>query len=239
MTNLIALLDVQAHDTQLDQLRHEHSSTPERAQAASAETQLADCRAQLAAARQERDAVAAAEKRLDDEAASIEARAAEAEKKLYSGTITSPKELQALQADVDALRAHRSQVEDRELEIMETREAHDATVQQLELAHAVLATTFADLCGQRDARLRELDQQITEVLDQRSSISTGVPASLLAEYERRRVAARGIGIARLVAGTCQGCRLSIPATEVDRMRHDQSDTLHFCDNCGCILVVGG
>jgi predicted nucleic acid-binding Zn-ribbon protein len=42
--------------------------------------------------------------------------------------------------------------------------------------------------------------------------------------------------------TCQGCHLTIPATEVDRMRRhaaasDGVGELSFCDNCGCILVL--
>jgi hypothetical protein len=49
--------------------------------------------------------------------------------------------------------------------------------------------------------------------------------------------AKGIGIARLVGNTCQGCRLTIPATEVDRIRKAGPDDPVFqCDNCGAILV---
>ena len=44
-------------------------------------------------------------------------------------------------------------------------------------------------------------------------------------------------MARLVGNTCQGCRLTIPATEVDRIRKagPDGDVAH-CDNCGAILV---
>ena len=44
------------------------------------------------------------------------------------------------------------------------------------------------------------------------------------------------GVARLVGSTCQGCHLTIPATEVDRIRRQPAGTLAFCDNCGAILV---
>ena len=48
---------------------------------------------------------AADERRIDDEARSIGEHADEADKKLYSGTVTSPRELQAMQADIDMLQA--------------------------------------------------------------------------------------------------------------------------------------
>lgn len=238
MAELVTLLEVQMLDTQLDQLRHEHATTPERAAASDLEAQARTLEATLADARQARDAVLAAEKRLDDEAASIEAKASDADAKLYSGTITSPKELQALQADVEALRAHRSEIEDRELEVMEEREAHDATVRDLEAQVATVGSARDAALVARDARLAVLDEQIAAVMAHRAEVAATVSAQMLSEYERRRVAARGIGVARLVGGTCQGCRLTIPATEVDHMRHDTSGALHFCDNCGCILVVG-
>jgi hypothetical protein len=45
-----------------------------------------------------------------------------------------------------------------------------------------------------------------------------------------------VGAARLVGTTCQGCHLTIPATEVDRIRKAPKGTVEYCDNCGAILV---
>ena len=52
----------------------------------------------------------------------------------------------------------------------------------------------------------------------------------------RDIRAQGVGVARLVGGTCQGCHLSIPSTEVERIRKSPEGSVQFCDNCGCILV---
>ena len=69
----------------------------------------------------------------------------------------------------------------------------------------------------------------------RDDAASGVPAALLATYEQIRARAHGVGVARLVGGTCQGCRLSIPATEVDRIQRGVPGESR-CDNCGAILV---
>ena len=52
--------------------------------------------------------------------------AEEMNKRLYSGSIASPRELQAMQADIDMLLRRRSDLEDEELEVMEKREGLDA-----------------------------------------------------------------------------------------------------------------
>jgi predicted nucleic acid-binding Zn-ribbon protein len=49
-------------------------------------------------------------------------RANQAEKQLYSGAVTAPRELQALQDDVASIRRRIGQIEDAELEIMELTE---------------------------------------------------------------------------------------------------------------------
>ena len=51
----------------------------------------------------------------------------------------------------------------------------------------------------------------------------------------RRVHER-VGVARLVGNTCQGCHLTIPATEVERIKKSAGNPIAFCDNCGAILV---
>jgi len=237
MTALDALLDVQRHDTVLDQLHHEHASLPERSAVAEIDARLAEIQERLDAATAERNAVLHDEKRLDDEASSIEAKAADAEKKLFSGVVTSPKELQALQADVDSLRKHRAEVEDQELEVMERREEHD-------LAVAVLEAERVEHATQRDAALATLterenaiDVKIAAEASARRELAAEIDGALLAEYERRRAQAKGVGVARMVGPTCQGCHISLPSTEVERIRHAAADALNFCDNCGCILVV--
>ena len=65
-------------------------------------------------------------KRLEDEAASTAAKVGEVEAAMYSGSITSPRELQAMQSEVEQLRRHQRALEDRELELMESQESIDA-----------------------------------------------------------------------------------------------------------------
>jgi predicted nucleic acid-binding Zn-ribbon protein len=237
VTNLEPLLDLQERDLALDRLRHRLATLPERATVATTTALVAALAAEITKVAAERDEVAAVERRLDDEAGSIAAAAAAAEQKLYSGEISSPKELQALQADVEQLRRHQRQVEDRQLATMEQREPLDARVAELEVGHA---SAEADLAAARDAlgaAEAAIDAEVTDETAARAAVAGPISPDLVAVYERCREKGNGVGAARLVGGTCQGCHLTVPSTEVDVIRHAPADQVSYCDNCGCILVL--
>jgi predicted nucleic acid-binding Zn-ribbon protein len=233
---LEALLTVQEHDTTLDQLRHRRAALPERDELQAKAGELRARETEAAAVRTQRDAVLTDERRLDDEARSIGAHAEDADKKLYSGTITSPRELQALQADVEMLRRHRTELEDRELELMEQREALDAQLGALDALNETTRGDIARLQAAISAAEQEIDGEIAREEDARKHQASGVPDTLVADYERRRSRNRGTGAGRLVGVTCQACHLSIPSTEAERIRREAGNVVAYCDNCGAILV---
>jgi predicted nucleic acid-binding Zn-ribbon protein len=238
MTNLVALLDVQVHDTALDQLRHQHATIPERAELVALQQRLAERETAVATARDARDAVHADEKRLDDEAATLTSKIDAANARLYSGEVTSPKELQALQADVESLGRHRSDIEDRELEVMEQREAADAAFAQAEQRRNEVLVAVGGVRVALQQREAEIEVLIAAEQRARDALAATIDAVLVTRYDACRKAAKGIGVARLAGNTCQGCHLTISATEAERIRHQANATLEFCENCGCILVVG-
>ena len=79
---LEALLLVQEHDTARDRLRHRRETLPERAELEASTTRLRWLGAQAQEIRGRRDEVLANERRLDDEARTLGARADEGDAKL-------------------------------------------------------------------------------------------------------------------------------------------------------------
>jgi uncharacterized protein len=233
---LDTLLELQSRDTAVDRLRHRRDTIPERAALDAARGELETIQKHLADATERRDEVAREERRFDDEARSLEEKAAEVERTMYSGEVTSPRELQLLQADVDQLRRHRRSLEDRELEVMERREALDKEVMQLEARARELEAGAARLRSVLSASEAEIDEELSGERAARDELAAAVDVVLLDDYERRRERARGVGAARLNGTTCQGCHLSIPSAEAERIRKSPPGTVAHCDNCGCILV---
>jgi hypothetical protein len=233
---LETLLQVQEQDLALDRLRHRRETLPVRAELDGARRDLSTRVADLSVVQRERDEVLAEEERLDRDAESLGKHADEVDAKLYSGTVTSPRELQALQTDLDMLRRRRREIEDAELEVMERREMLDAriasTTASVETLQAHIAELEAALAGQE----AEIDAEIDAELATRARHAAVVSDALLRDYEGRRARNRGAGAARLVGTTCQACHLSIPSTEAERIRRAGGTEPAYCDNCGAILV---
>jgi uncharacterized protein len=180
--------------------------------------------------------VAREEHRLDDEATSLEEKATEVERQLYSGQITSPRELQAMQADVEQLRRHRNSLEDRELDVMERREAFDKTLAGLRARLDELNAHAGSLGQTLATNEAAIDAELEAELVARTELASQFSPEIVGQYERRRAQAKGVGAARLVGNSCQGCHLAIPSVEAERIRKAPPGTLAFCDNCGCILI---
>jgi uncharacterized protein len=233
---LEALLLVQERDTTLGQLRHRREALPERAELEARAAELRRTEAERVEVGERHRVVHAEERRIDDEAQAVGARADEVNKRLYSGTIASPRELQAMQADIDMLRRRRSDLEDEELEVMEQRETLDAELAALDAAIGALQAAVAQLRDTIAATEAEIDDEITRETASRDGLAKPIGEALLRDYERRRAQNRGAGAARLVGTTCQACHLTIPSTEAEQIRRSAGSEVAYCDNCFAILV---
>jgi uncharacterized protein len=234
---LEALLEVQSHDTAIDRLRRRYATLEARAAHEGALAAVDEIAVRHASVIERRDEVAHLIQRLDDDAASIKAHAAGVEAKLYSGAVASPRELQALQADLAQLQRQQRGIEDRELEGMELREGVEAelTILDKELAEArEEAERLGRVLAEEEAAI---DAEMKVETRAREDLVAGIPSELRDLYERCRERGNGVGAARLEGNMCRGCRLTIPATAVDRIKKADADAVAHCDNCGAILVL--
>ena len=230
------LLQVQDHDTAADRLRHRRATLPELAQLASVGDRLAELEVALAEVTARRDDVARREKRLDDEVAAVTSKMAEVKGLLYSGAVSAIRELQAMEAEVEALTRRRTVLEDELFEAMEEREPLDARIAALEDERRVLDAEGSRLHAVVAEAQAALDGELAVELEGRAKAAAGLPPELATLYEQLRARSDGVGAARLVNGRCGGCHLTLPATEVDRLRRQPPDSLERCEQCGRILV---
>jgi predicted nucleic acid-binding Zn-ribbon protein len=238
MSRFDGLLVVQAHDTTLDQLRHRRVNLPERGELQDVEAKRKALAAERAEVAARRDEVAARQANLEKDIAASEQRIAEIDKRMYSGEITASRDLQAMTHEIEQIKGRVSTLEDHALEAMDEREPLDAAVQELDEREAGFAALAAQLVEAIAAAEIEIDGEVGREQAARAEASASVPDDLLAEYERLRGRLGGIGVAKLEHGTCMGCRMKLPATELDRIKHQAADDLVHCDQCGRILVHG-
>ncbi|CAN5740019.1 N/A [soil metagenome] len=236
MSGLESLLDVQAHDTRADQLRHRLDHLPERDALAQRRAALEAVVGSEVAATEQRNGLIREQKRLEDEIAALDAKTVEVDRTLYSGAVNAPRELQALQDELGALARRKGQLEDQELEIWERLEPVDAELARLTGERASHETALADIGAALAAAEQGAGDELTEVVAARATAAEPVPADLLGTYEKLRRSLGGVGVARLTGTTCGGCHLGLSAVEVDRIRSEPPDSLVFCEECSRILV---
>src|SRR5437763_13182508 len=217
------LLVVQEHDSAADRLRHKKETLPERARLAESAQSAAALEASRADVGGRRDEVARRQQRHEDELAAVEGKIGEVEKRLYSGAVNVPRELQAMEADVASLKRHRSDIEDRVLEAMQDREPLDAEFSNLSQQRSGLEAEAEQLRAAIATETKEIDAELAAELEARAAAAASIPADLMSQYERLRATQGGVGAARLVNGRCSGCHLTLPATELDRLKHGDTD----------------
>jgi predicted nucleic acid-binding Zn-ribbon protein len=139
-------------------------------------------------------------------------------------------------ADVDALRARASDLEDRILAVLDEREPLDGVVAGLEGELVALDRRRGESQAELAAAEQELDGEIAALAGPHQAAASAVDGDLRAAYERIRGRLGGVGAARLVGSRCDGCHLTLPATELDRIRHGSGDEVVTCEQCGRILV---
>jgi len=236
MTRWDDLLAVQEHDTTIDQLVHRREHLPSRADLAEVMAELAGIEASAAEVETGRRALGGDQQRLEDEIGTLNERANQHDKTLYSGTIGNPRELQALQDEIASLKRRISQLEDREIEVMEQIEPLDAQLATLATARASLDERSQGLRAQIAEEEVTIEGDLERVRGERDALVTSVDASLLEEYEELRKRSGGIAIARLVGGSCGGCHLSLSAVDIDRIKKLPPDAPAHCEECGRLLA---
>jgi len=231
-----SLLALQDLDTAIDRDRHRRANLPELAEVAAVDQKIAEMRAEANEAVAARDAVARRQADVEAELATAEERAAAVNRRLYSGEVTASRELQAMAADADSLTARASHLEDEVLEILDEREPLDRRVADLAAGVAGLAGRRDEAAGVLVAAQGDVDRELAELVGRRDAAAAAVSPGLLATYEQLRSRLGGVAVARLVGDHCDGCHLSLPATELDRIRHLPPGEVATCEQCGRILV---
>ena len=173
--------------------------------------------------------------KVEDDVSAVRSRAERDNARLNSGQGT-PKDLQALQSELELLARRKSELEDLELEAMERLETAEAELADVEKQHGEISAQIETLTAERDAALAEIDAELEAIAAERAAAAQGLDTSLLSLYERLRDQHGGIGAARLLRGQCQGCQLSLNAGDLAAIVAAAPDQVVRCEECGRILV---
>lgn len=176
--------------------------------------------------------------RQSDEEMSVDEVRGKAEKvdqKLYSGTVTNPKELGDLHADFKMLNRQASEMEDTLLATLVEIDEAEAALTEAQTAYADLHARWEEDQGRLRAERDELEPEIARLGSERESAAADLDPRALSLYGLLRERRGGVAVAKVDRGMCGGCRISLPSATLTKAK--TGTELVQCVSCERILLV--
>ncbi len=229
------LLDVQELDTRLAQLAHQRRTHPtletlaelttraedlERART-QAEVTLGDARRELLKA--------------ETDVEQVRTRAQRGVEKLNSGQGT-PKELQNISAELEALDRRQRALEEVQLEQMEVVEQAESDLEAITTQLQALNTSMEEVSAERDEAFRRIDGEVETVSASRDRLREGVPGELLELYEAVRARTGGLAAVEVRGDSTVGIQVPLSLTEKAEIRAAAPEQVIQSEDYDYILV---
>ncbi len=229
------LLELQQTDARIRRIRHQLDDLPEQKELDEVQERLDLVRKQQDAIRVDRDRVAAETRKLEGEIELLRQRKDAEHTRMYSGDISSPKELQSLRAEIDSTERRIGEHEDQLLEAMERLEVLDGKTGELTEEETTLDARVAELSGALDGAAQGLLAELAELQVARERERTDIPDELLTRYDAKIDQLGGVAVGELQDGMCTACRIELPYAEVEELL--DGPPLGTCPQCRRLLVV--
>lgn len=233
--SLEELLELQQVDSRIQQIQYKLDHLDAQQVLDDAQERAAEVEEERAHHRVDLDRARAEQRKIEGEIELLTERRDAEQVRMYSGDISSPKELQSIRAQIDATEERISQQEDQLLELMEVVDRLETRVDQLGQRREQLEERIEELAEERDAAARDLLAEQAELEVERDKHRESLPDGLLERYDGALDEHSGMAVAELEGGMCTGCRLELPMIEREELL--EGPPLGTCPQCGRLLVV--
>lgn len=228
---LKALIELQAVDQQLYDLRRQRQAKPVQIEQLKA-AQLAE-RQRVKAAEEQAKTLQVTRAHMEGDLAAKEGAVKKLQMQLYQ--VKTNKEYTALQHEIAGLKADNSVLEEEILKVMEQvdqrKAATAAAGEALKAQEARTATVIATV----EREMADLDAAIAKLQEARRAIAPRVDPKVLARYERIVEKKDGLGLVPLHVEreACGGCHMNVPPQTINEIR--LKERLIACESCARLL----
>lgn len=238
MSLLAQLIDLQELDLATDAARARSRTLPERDSIPLLKSKLEEVDGRLRASQVELSERQAEEEQLGVEVSQIARDIEAAEVERYSGKRMTQDESAAHDESQRALREQKTEIEERELDLLERLEEVEGRIARDQTARtAILAET--ERAQQVLQKVEsDVDAELDRLAKERQNVSPSIPTPILTAYDRVRAQPRagGRGAALLADGRCGACRIKLPSHETTKMLAEPDDAVIQCPQCRRVLV---
>lgn len=171
---------------------------------------------------------------LNLELGSVNDKAKRSEKRLYSGQVTNPKELEDLQHEVEALGRRRSVLEDEILDAMIMLEDAQAEIDSAQEDLKRIEAKWQQSQASLQAEQNELALELHTLIAERELQTERIDPKVLQQYETIRARKNGLAVVPFINNACTGCHVTVSANMALQVERGEWVT---CNGCGRILVI--
>jgi uncharacterized protein len=232
----LRLLELADLDAELGRLDHRRRGLPEHDELNGLEQRDRALRDEIVALEAKAGDLKREQAKADADVEQVRTRITRDRTRLDAGQVSSPRELENLQSEIESLLRRQSDLEDVELDVMERLEAAQARLKEAVAERAAVSTDIDAVTARRDVALTEIAELSATAAERRAAVVAEEPADLMDLYERLRTQHGGVGAAALRRGQCQGCHLTLNTVDLNAIRAAAADDVLRCEECRRILV---
>ena len=232
----LRLLELADLDAELGRLEHRRRTLPEHDELSRLEQSDRALRDEISALEAREGDLRREQAKADADVEQVRTRINRDRARLDAGQVSSPRELENLQSEIESLLRRQSDLEDVELDVMERLEATQGRLKEAGSERAAISTDIEAVTARRDVALADIGQLSGTAAQRRATVVAEEPADLVELYERLRTQHGGVGAAALRRGQCQGCHLTLNTVDLNAIRAAAADDVLRCEECRRILV---
>ena len=157
------------------------------------------------------------------------------EEKLFSGTITSAKELLNYQEEIKLLKQNNDSVESKAIEFMISVDELKPKIKEIEKSKAQINSRIEMVKKEVDEKIKAINEAVKKLREKRATVISKIPKDALAKYEEIKVKKGGIAVAVLKDRFCDICNMEIPTGEAEKIK--DFNKFYKCPLCGRMLIM--
>jgi uncharacterized protein len=175
-------------------------------------------------------------KKLEDSISLNNEKIKKHEAKLFSGTITSSKELVNFQEEIKQSKLNNDGLESKEIELMIRIDECRPKLKQAEAKKQAYSKDIESLKAEIGIRVKEIEERLAVLRERRKAAISKIPKEVCARYDEVKAKKGGIGVAVLKNRVCDVCRMEISSGEAERIQ--DPEVIHKCPECKRMLIIG-
>lgn len=174
-------------------------------------------------------------KRLDDALGLQTDKIKDDKDKMFSGTITSSKDLENMQEEVKILTQKNDELENQILEIMDKIDEKKPSLDEITDKKEKVEKEIEEIKKEIRQDIKKLEDKIGVIKERREKVVSRIPEDTMNGFRKMKSKKGGIAIAYLKDNICSACNMEMSA--VDRDEITETDKIYNCPVCGRMLIV--